>query len=222
MATRPRSSASPAASRDAVPASGQLPAGLDPGTPSVASAPPAGLKFAAAAQAAEAAVLFVAAIFAAVATFTGKSYERSSGLALTLIAVGTAAGFAAFAVGLFRMRPWVRTPVVMAQLFVGGVGIYLLDGHRFGWAIPALALAIVCLAGVFLPASVRALNRPPMAAPDPQTQPARAQPAGAQPTRAQQTKAQQAKAQQAKAQRSTRPSQNTKHPPANRKRKPRR
>jgi len=221
MATRPRSPASPAASRDAVPADGQPPAGgpppagPGPGTLSVATAPPPGLKFAAAAQAAEAAVLFVAAIFAAVATFTGESYERSSGIALTLIAVGTAAGFAAFAVGLFRMRPWVRTPVVMAQLFVGGVGIYLLDGHRWEWAIPALALAIVCLAGVFLPASLRALNRPPMTASE-------TQPTAAQPTRAQQTKAQQAQAQQAKAQRNTRPGQNTKRPPTNRKRKPRR
>jgi uncharacterized membrane protein (UPF0136 family) len=122
---------------------------------------------AAVAQAAEALVLFAAAVFAAVATVDGKSYQRGSGVALTLITVGTAAGLAAFAVGLFRVRAWTRTPVVMTQLLVIGIGIFLLDGHRLEWAIPALALAAICLAGVFVPASLQALNRPPLDAADP-------------------------------------------------------
>jgi hypothetical protein len=136
---------------------------------------PVALRLAAAAQAAEAVGLAVAAVFAAVATADGKSYQAASGIALTLIAFGTAAGLAAFAVGLERARPWSRTPVVMTQLFVAGTGLYLLTGHRYGWGGPALLLALGCLASLFTPASLRALNRPsspPPAAPPPK-QPAK-------------------------------------------------
>ena len=127
---------------------------------SAASPPPRALRLAAAAQAIEAVGMCVAAAFAAVATADGQSYQRASGVALTLIAIGTAAVFAAFAVGLARAKPWTRTPVVMTQLFVGGAGIYLLNGHRLDWGVPTLLLAACCLAALFTPASLRALNRP--------------------------------------------------------------
>src|SRR5690349_15297481 len=65
----------------------------EPATP---GAPPRELRLAAAVQALEAVGMLVAAGFAAVATAQGQSYERASGIALTLIAVGTAALFAAF------------------------------------------------------------------------------------------------------------------------------
>ena len=125
------------------------------------SSRPAALRLAAAAQATEAAGMCVAAAFSAVATADGRSYQLASGIALTLIAFGTAAVFAAFAAGLARARPWSRTPVGMTQLFVGGAGIYLLNGHRLEWGVPALLLAAGCLAGLLTPASLRALNRPP-------------------------------------------------------------
>jgi hypothetical protein len=35
----------------------------------------------------------------------------------------------------------------------------LLDGRRPEWGVPALVLAVVCLAGLLTPASLRALNR---------------------------------------------------------------
>ncbi len=126
---------------------------------------PVALRLAAAAQAAEAVGLVVAGVFAAVATADGQSYQLASGIALTLIALVTAAGLAALAVGLARARSWSRIPVVMTQLFVIIAGFTLLDGHRAEWGVPALALAAVCLAGLFTPASLRALNRPPVTAP---------------------------------------------------------
>jgi len=115
---------------------------------------------AAAFQGVEAVGMLVAAGFAAVATVGGKSYEISSGIALTLIAVATAALFAAFARGLAKARPWTRTPVVMFQLAIGFWGVFLLTGHRYGWAVPMLLLAAAILAAIFTPASLRALNRP--------------------------------------------------------------
>jgi hypothetical protein len=121
---------------------------------------PAALRLAAAAQGLEAAGLFVAGVFAALSTVDGKSYQLASGIALTVIAFGTAAGLAAIAVGLATARPWSRTPAVMAQLFVIIAGITLLDGRRPEWGVPAVALAAACLAGLLTPASLRALNRP--------------------------------------------------------------
>jgi hypothetical protein len=121
---------------------------------------PVALRASAAAQAVEAAGLAVAAIFAAVATANGRSYQLASGIALTLIALGTAAGLAAIAAGLARAKPWSRTPAVMTQLFVVIAGFTLLDGHRPEWGVPALLLAAICVAGLLTPASLRALNRP--------------------------------------------------------------
>ncbi|MGD0606562.1 MAG: hypothetical protein ABSA53_23635 [Streptosporangiaceae bacterium] len=118
------------------------------------------LRLAAAAQAAEAAGLGVAGVFSAISTADGQSYQLVSGIALTVIAFGTAAALAAFAAGLYRARLWSRTPVFMTQLFVAGAGLYLLSGHRWVWGVPALVLAAGALAGLFTPASVRALNRP--------------------------------------------------------------
>jgi hypothetical protein len=120
---------------------------------------PVALRLAAAAQAAEAAGLVVAGVFAAMATADGQSYQMASGIALTLITFCTAVTLATFAWALDRARPWARTPVVMTQLFVGGAGLYLVFGHRLDWGVPALLLAAGCLAGLFTPASLRALTR---------------------------------------------------------------
>ena len=120
---------------------------------------PRALRIAAGLQALEAVGMCVAAGFAAVSTADGQSYQRASGIALTLIAVGTAVGFALFAVGLAKARPWTRTPVVMAQLAIGAWGIYLLKDHRPDWGVPMLLVAACCLAALFTPASLRALNR---------------------------------------------------------------
>jgi hypothetical protein len=153
-----RQPAKPAAPQPAKPA-GRQPAKPAGRQPAGAGAPPRALRLAAAVLAAEAVGMLVAAVFSAVSTADGRSYQRASGIALTLIALGVAAGFAAFAVGVARARPWTRTPVVMTQLFVIIAGVTLLDGHRPEWGVPALLLAAGCLAALFTPASLRALNR---------------------------------------------------------------
>jgi hypothetical protein len=138
---------------------------------------PVGLRVAAAAQAVEAAGVAAAAVFAAVVTADGHNYQLGSEIGLTLIAFAAASGLAAFAVGLMGARPWTRTPVVMTQLLVIGAGLYLVGDHQLGWGVPALLIAVICLAGLFTPASLRALNRPPVTAPpatsSPEKQPAK-------------------------------------------------
>jgi hypothetical protein len=111
-------------------------------------------------QAADALIVLAASVLAGVDTVAGQSYQRSSGIALTLIGLATAAALAWVAVGLSRGRRWSRTPAALTQLFVGIVGIYLVQGHRYAWGIPSLILAAAGFALLLMPASLRALAGP--------------------------------------------------------------
>jgi hypothetical protein len=102
--------------------------------------------------------VLVASVLAGIDTGTGRSYQAASGIALTLIGVATAAGLGLVAAGLARARRWSRTPALLTQLFTGIVGIYLVQGQRYSWGIPALLLAATGVVALLLPASVRALT----------------------------------------------------------------
>jgi hypothetical protein len=128
--------------------------------PEAAAARPATLRVAAAVHAVEAAGMVVATIFAAVATISGKSYETSSGVALTALAVIAAAWLAGIALPIARAKPWTRTPAVMNQLFVIIAGVMLVQGHRLDWGVPALILGVAGAAALLTPKSIKAMNRP--------------------------------------------------------------
>ena len=121
---------------------------------------PRALLLASAAEAIEAAMVCVATVLAAVDTVAGQSYQQSSGIALIIIGLCAAAALAAVAVGLARVRRWTRTPALLTQLFVGSTGVYLLQGHRLDWGVPALLVALAGLTGLLLPGSLRALVGP--------------------------------------------------------------
>jgi hypothetical protein len=118
------------------------------------------VSLAAAVQAIESAGVLAAAVFAGVAAAQGKSYQSSSGIALTAIGAGTAVVLALVALGLVRVRRWSRTPALLTQLFVGIVGIYLVQGHRYWLGGPALALSVTGLVLLLVPPSLRALTFP--------------------------------------------------------------
>jgi hypothetical protein len=118
---------------------------------------PPSLLGAAGVQAADALIVLAASVLAGIDTIAGQSYQRGSGIALTLIGLATAAALAWVAVGLSRGRRWSRTPAALTQLFVGIVGIYLVQGHRYAWGIPSLVLAAAGFALLLMPASLRAL-----------------------------------------------------------------
>jgi hypothetical protein len=61
-------------------------------------------------QALQAAGVLAAAALAGVSAAEGKSYQSSSGIALTVIGAGTAVLLALTAIGLLRVRRWSRTP----------------------------------------------------------------------------------------------------------------
>jgi hypothetical protein len=122
---------------------------------------PPSVRVAAVVQAAEAVMVVAATVLAAVDTAAGRSYLLASGIALTAIGAGGAAMLAVVAAGLAGARHWSRTPALLTQLFVGIVGIYLLEGHRLDWGIGSVALAALGFAALLLPPSWRALSRPP-------------------------------------------------------------
>ena len=128
---------------------------------------PSALLLAAAAQGIEAATLLVAAVLTAADTAAGRSYQRSSGIALTIIAFGAVIVVALIAVGIYRARRWSRTPALLTQLFVGTTGVYLLDGHRLDLGLLTLLVALAGFAGLLVPPSWRALAIDPARPPGP-------------------------------------------------------
>jgi hypothetical protein len=117
------------------------------------------LRVAVAAQAAEAAGLCVAIVANVIDSASGNAWTASNAIAFIVVEVIVAIGVAWIAFGLARVRPWSRTPAVMTQVFTALIAIWLLEAHRYAWGLPALLLAIAGFAGVFAPASLRALTR---------------------------------------------------------------
>ena len=122
---------------------------------------PPSLLGAAGIQAAETAVVLAATVLAGLDTAAGRSYQVGSGIAITAIGVLTVVLLAAVAAGLARARRWSRTPALLTQLFVGIIAIYLIQGGRYEWGVPALVLAVAGFAVLLLPPSLRALTGGP-------------------------------------------------------------
>ena len=118
---------------------------------------PATLRAAAVVQAAEAALVLAATALAGIDTAAGRSYQTGSGIALTVIGAASAAALAVVAAGLARARRWSRTPALLTQLFVGIVGIYLLQASRLDWGVLSVVLAVAGFAALLSPPSLRAL-----------------------------------------------------------------
>jgi hypothetical protein len=120
--------------------------------------PPRTVLALAAIEAIEAAGVLLAAVIAGLDTGSGRSYHLASGIAITVIGVGTALLLGLVARGLRAGRRWTRTPALLTQLFTGIVAIYLLQAPRYDWGIPALVLALAGFAMLFAPASMQLLT----------------------------------------------------------------
>ena len=117
------------------------------------------LSLAAGAQAAEAVALCAVVVLNVIDSVSGRAWTTSNAIAFIVLEALVAAGLAWIAWGIARVRPWSRTPAVMAQLLTVVIAIWLLEAHRYGWGFPALLLAIAGLTGLFAPTSLRALTR---------------------------------------------------------------
>jgi hypothetical protein len=118
------------------------------------------LRVAAAALAAEAVGLCVVVILNVIDSVSGDSWTAANAIAFIAVEAIVAAAVGWVAWGIVRVRPWSRTPAVMTQVFTILIAVWLLQAHRYGWGVPALLVAIAALAGLFAPASLRALTRP--------------------------------------------------------------
>jgi hypothetical protein len=129
---------------------------------------PPTLRLAAAVQAAEAGMVLAATVISGIDTAAGQSYQLKGGIALTVIGAAAVAALACVAVGLARARRWTRTPALLTQLFVGIVGIYLLQGHRLEWGVLSVALAVAGFAALLSPPSMRTFAGERQAGPESQ------------------------------------------------------
>ncbi len=100
----------------------------------------------------------MASVLAGIDAAEGRAYERASGIALTIIGIGTAAMLGFIALAVLRGRRWSRTPALLTQLFTGIVGIYLLQAPRLDWGIPAILLALAGFGMLLAPPSFRILT----------------------------------------------------------------
>ena len=110
--------------------------------------------------------MLVASVLAGIDAGTGRSYQASSGVALTIIGIATVAMLGLVAVGLTRARRWSRTPALLTQLFTGIVGIYLVQGQRYAWGVPGLVLAAAGFVLLLAPPSTQALTARRAASPE--------------------------------------------------------
>jgi hypothetical protein len=122
---------------------------------------PLSVALAALVQAVQSIAVLAAASYAGVSAIQGKSYQNSSGIALTAIGIGTSVCLAMVAFGLVRVRRWSRTPALLTQLFTGIVGIYLVQGDRIWMGAAALGLSVAGFVLLLVPPSLRALMMPP-------------------------------------------------------------
>jgi hypothetical protein len=117
------------------------------------------LLLAAGALGAETLGLGVAIVLGIIDAASGRSATFSNAAGFIVLEAVIAAGLAAIAAGLARVRPWSRTPAVIVQVFTLLIAVWLLQAHDYGWGGAALVLGLAGLAGVFAPASLRALTR---------------------------------------------------------------
>jgi hypothetical protein len=92
----------------------------------------------------EAAGLVLYAVVAAVQALRGDRSSVLGALLLVLILLVWAAGLAVAARGLWQVRRWARSPVVVSELLLLAVGIPLVQGT--GAAVGAVGVCVVALA----------------------------------------------------------------------------
>ena len=87
-----------------------------------------------------------------------SSSRVAMGVTTPLFFLVYGAGLGAAAWLLVRLRSWVRAPVVLAQLIQLGVAWSFHGGGATGVGVGLGVLALLVLAGIFHPASIRALG----------------------------------------------------------------
>jgi hypothetical protein len=118
---------------------------------------PASLSLAAGLVALEAAGMAVYGVVELVRAVVGHPQSRGTAILLGIVVLIYAAGVAATAVGLWRVRRWAQTPTYLVQFFSLVIGIGQL--HTLpALMIPLLVAAVLTLVAVSLPDSRASLG----------------------------------------------------------------
>jgi hypothetical protein len=97
-------------------------------------------------------------LFGVAEAFSTNADRLSLGVTTALFFVAYGVGLGGCAWGMYRLRPWSRSPTVLAQLIFLGLAWNLRDSI-LAVAIFAAVVAVLVLAGVLHPRSMEALNR---------------------------------------------------------------
>jgi hypothetical protein len=97
-------------------------------------------------------------IFGVVELRSIEASKLTMGITTSLFFVVYGVGLAVFAWLLHRLQSWTRAPVVLAQLIQLGVAWSFRSGGTAFVAAVLAVTAVVTLAGIFHPASLRALD----------------------------------------------------------------
>lgn len=128
----------------------------DPRPPATArNRPPAPLLVAASLVAVEAVVLVLQG-FAEVVALSGERITMGLSTALFFLVYGAGLAFCAWTIT--RPRSWARAPIVVAQLIQLAVAWSFRGGSTTPVAIALALVGVIVLAGIFHPASMRALD----------------------------------------------------------------
>jgi hypothetical protein len=101
----------------------------------------------------------VIGVLGVVELFSLSSGRVTMGLTTGVFFAAYAAALVFFAFQLTRGTPWVRSPVVLAQLIQLGLAWNFRGGSTLPVAVGLAIVSVVVLAGLFHPASMRALER---------------------------------------------------------------
>ena len=100
----------------------------------------------------------VGGLYSLYTAITGQATDVvSSAIPLTVIGVGVGALLIFIARGLWHLREWARTPVVVTQLFMAVVSYYMFTSDQYGAASVMLGTAIIAAAAVLAPPTTAAL-----------------------------------------------------------------
>ncbi|MFE9242822.1 hypothetical protein [Nocardiopsis sp. NPDC006938] len=100
----------------------------------------------------------LAGLYSLYTAATGRATDPvSSALPLTVIGIGVGALLVFVAYGLWNLRDWARTPVVVTQLFMGVVAYYMYTGEQYAICAVMLAVAVAAAAAVLAPPTTAAL-----------------------------------------------------------------
>lgn len=121
------------------------------------SSRPITLTLAAAVEALAGLIVGAEGIYVLINTLLGRADDMTSALPLAALALGVAAGIGYIAWGLFRLRDWARTPVVLTQIFILIIAYYLGTSAQYALSAGLAAIAVAGLALTLAPATTAAL-----------------------------------------------------------------